>query len=288
VLVRRQGVELGFVDEAYFEADEKWKRRTERSALVLFQVYFYTERADNDIERFTGKLPFGLEWANDRKEVRRKLRKHEAFRRSHLRDAWELPEFWITVSYHKAYKSVDTITCQLEPKPWPEKGRVQPEVAVSDWLDLFGLPPSSAQLRQQLRQLDLAKRIEQEEDEEEVDFRYECGLELDFTPARNLKGAYRARLERKSVETRVLGAVRFFRARHLDARQWTGELPFGLAFDDTQDTMRAKVRRKPQEQEDDDLDGYALWRFPEFSLHVLYDNMKNRLLRISILAPGFD
>lgn len=47
------------------------------------------------------------------------------------------------------------------------------------------------------------------------------------------------------------------------------------------------VGRQPDEQEDDDLDGYALWHFPNYDLHVLYDNMKNRLLRVTLMAPGF-
>ena len=177
--------------------------------------------------------------------------------------------------------------CQLEPKPWPEGGRVQPNVAVGERFELFGLPATSPQLRERVQPLGLGERVAHEESDE-IDFRFDCGLELDFAPARNLKGAYRTRIARRGPETMVLGAVRFFRSRDLDARQWTGELPFGLAFDDTQRLIQAKVGRKPNEHEDDDLDGYALWRFHDYSLHILYDNMKNRLQRISIMAPGFD
>jgi hypothetical protein len=286
VLVRRQGVELGFIDEAYFNADKEWRRRRNLSSLILYQVYFYT--AYKDVAQFTGKLPFGLEWSDDRKEVRRKLHDRKQFLRSYRRDAWELPQFWMTVSYKKANKSVDSVVCQIDLKPWPEDGRLQPNLTVGDWLELLGLPATAMNLRQRIRPLDLAQRIADEEDEGEVNFRYECGLELVFTAARNLKGPYRTRLGRRPPETLVLGAVRFFRSRGLDARQWNGELPFGLAFDDSQRSSQAKIRRKPDEQKDDDLDGYAEWRFREYSLHVMYDNMKNRLLRISIMAPGFD
>lgn len=285
VPVRRQGVELGFVDEAYFEATDRWKRRRPDSRLVLFQVYFYFHR--EEFEPFAGDLPFGLNWADGPKEVRRKLQKIESLRRSHVRDAWHLPEFWITVTYKKPGTGMDSVVCQLDLKPWAEPGRIQPAEMANDWLDLFGMPSTSAHLRQRLRPLDLVKRIDEGEDDEEVEFRFECGLELDFTPAKNLKGVYRTRAGKKP-STLVLGAVRFFRARDLDARQWTGDLPFALSFDDTQATMLAKLRREPDEQEDDDIDGYALWRFADFSLHVLYDNMKNQLLRVSIMAPGFD
>jgi hypothetical protein len=61
----------------------------------------------------------------------------------------------------------------------------------------------------------------------------------------------------------------------------------GLSFDDSQETMVQNAGRPPDEQEDEDLDGYALWHFPDHSVHVLYDNMENHLLRITLAAPGF-
>jgi hypothetical protein len=286
VVVRRRGIEFGFADEAYFYAQEIWQRRRDPAALILFQLYFYDQF--EDVSRFDGELPFGLTWDDNRHDVQRKLKEHDQALRSYLRDSWELPEFWMTVTYKKANRGIDSIVCQLEPKPWPEEGRAQPVVGRHDWLDLFGLPPTAPRLRNRLEPLDLEARILEDEDDEEVLFRHECGLELVFTPARNLKNPYRSRLERKSPTTLVLGAVRFLRSRELDARQWTGALPFDLSFDDTQRTVQAKLARKPDEQEDDDLDGFAVWRFPEYSLHVLYDNMKNRVQRISIMAPGFD
>src|SRR5262245_59568218 len=71
VLVRKQGVELGFVDEVYFQAGDRWKRRRKGVSLNVRQIYFYSKR--DDIVDFTGKLPFGLKWADDRDAARRKL-----------------------------------------------------------------------------------------------------------------------------------------------------------------------------------------------------------------------
>ncbi len=130
VLVRRQGVELGFIDEAYFNADKEWKRRRELTALLLYQVYFYTADAELQITQFTGRLPFGLEWSDDRKEVRRKLQSYEPFRRSYRRDAWQLPQFAISVTYKNANRAVDSVICQSDLKPWPEEGRAQPALSV--------------------------------------------------------------------------------------------------------------------------------------------------------------
>ncbi|MFY9268387.1 MAG: hypothetical protein WAO55_01420 [Candidatus Manganitrophaceae bacterium] len=283
VLVRRQGVELGFADEVYFQAGEKSKRRRKGAPLILFQIYFYTQRDDDDIKEFTGRLPFGLQWSDNRDQARQKLFRHESTRRSHLKDVWELPGYRMTVGYKKGNKAIDSIVCEVGLNPWPEKGRVQPTLGISDWPPLFGLPSSSSTLRERLHPLDLDEKIE--EDEHELDFRYECGLELYFTQSKNLK------LGRRRVLTKgqdlVFGAVRFYRSRELDARQWIGELPFQLSFDDTQQRMIEKVGRPPDEQDDDDLEGFGLWYFEGYSLHVYYSNMDNRLYRVTLMAPGY-
>jgi hypothetical protein len=283
VLVRRQGVELGFVDEVYFKAGEPWKRRRKGVPLILWQVYFYAQR--DDVAEDKGKLPFGIEWSDNRDQVRHKLAQFESTRRSYIRDAWDLPAFRMTVDYRKEGKSTDNIVCYLEASSWPEKERIQPQLGFADWLHLLRLPASSPVLRERLRPLDLAKRIERDDDDHEVDFRYECGLELIFVGAENLKRTKQMAPSNRSGN--VLGGVRLLRSRELDARQWKGDLPFGLLFDDTQQRMLEKVGRQPDEQEDEGLGGYALWHFPEVSLHVLYSNLKNHLLRVTIGAPGF-
>ena len=283
VLVRRKGVELGFVDELFFQHREKWKRRRKDVPLLLCQIYFYTER--DDIADFTETLPFGLRWSDSRTEARRKLMAFESSRRSYIKDAWDPAGYRMTLDYKKGGKGIDSIVCQLEPKPWPEKGRVQPALRIADWISFLGLPAASRALRERLRPLNLAERIAEGDDEYEVDFRYECGLELYFIEAKELK------LLRRPVVTKrtelVFASVTFLRSRELDARQWTGELPNGLSFDDTQETMREKMGRPPNKVDDDTFSGLSLWNYPAFSVEVTYDNIQNHLLRIAIMAPGF-
>jgi hypothetical protein len=92
---------------------------------------------------------------------------------------------------------------------------------------------------------------------------------------------------RMNKSTLVFGAVEFYRRRFEDAREWTGELPFGLIFDDSQETMTGKVGRTPDKQQDDRFKGLATWHFSDFSLEVMYNNIENHLVRISLMAPGF-
>jgi hypothetical protein len=282
VLVRRKGVELGFVDEVFFQAGTKWKRRRKDVPLVLWQVYFYTAR--KDIADFTGKLPFGLCWSNDRNVVRQKLAVFQPTSRLYLKDTWDVPGYRLIVDYKQGGKAINTIVCQLQLHPWPEEGRIEPSLSVADWLSMFGLPATSTLLRDRLRPLDLEARIEAGE-EREVDFIFECGLQIFFTESKELRLVKKPALTKMNEP--VLGAVRFLRSRELDGRKWKGELPFRLSFDDTQQRMLDKIGLPPDEQEDEDFDGFALWHFPEFSLHVLYSNMENQLLRVTFMAPGY-
>jgi hypothetical protein len=284
VLVRRKGVELGFVDAVFFEAGERWRRRRKGVPLILSQVYFYTKR--DDIDTFTGKLPFKLDWSDTREQVQKKLQAYESTRRSYLKDVWDVPGYRMTVDYKEDRQSMDSIVCQILAKPWPEDGRLQPSLGVADWLLLFGLPVASPHLRQRFRPLDLTRRLAESGDEYEADFLFECGLELYFVESGKLK------LSKKPAPTHrtdlVLGAVSFFRSRELDARQWTGQLPFELSFDDTQAIALKKPGRPPDEQKDEQFSGYAVWHFPDFSLKVLYNNVENHLLRVTLMAPGFE
>ena len=283
VLVRRKGIEFGFADEACFRAEPKWKRRRKPGALILHQIYFYTKR--EDIADFTGALPFELRWNDNRTTVRRKLAAFQDTARFYRKDVWDVPNFRIVVDYKRDFKSIDSILCLRPLQPWPEEGRRQPQLNMAGWVALFGLPAQSKALQTKLRPLDLMKRITEEDDEKEIDFIFDCGLEMYFTEAKNLKLNPRPTpTKRKEL---VFGAVRFLRSRELDGRKWSGELPFGLTFDDTQEQLFAKVGRKPDEQGDEDFSGFALWHFPEAGLHVMYSNVENHLLRVMIMAPGF-
>jgi hypothetical protein len=281
ILIRRHGIELGFIDEVYFHAGDIIQRRHHN--ILLCQVYFYTQR--DDIADFIGTLPFDLTWFDSRDDARHKLNHFESTRRSYLKDTWDLPGYRMTVDYKKGYGAIDSIVCQIPIKPWPEMGRLQVVLTVADWLSLLGLPITSTFLLQRLHPLDIGKRILDSDNDREVDFTFECGVQLYFTESQRLKQITRLPTVRK--KDLVLGAIQFFRSRELDARQWTGELPFGLSFDDTQDTMVSKMGCAPDKQEDDYFSGIAVWHFNEYSVEVLYNNIENHLLRVMLMSSGF-
>ena len=68
----------------------------------------------------------------------------------------------------------------------------------------------------------------------------------------------------------AFAAVNFYPSRELDAREWIGPLPCGLAFSDSQADLLTKVGEEPASREDGDRTGVAVWQFARFTLSVVY------------------
>ncbi len=280
ILVRRKGVELGFVDKAYFAGMPRglWRQQ----GLMLCQVTFYGATRDQ-VSPYGHELPFKLSLGDSRPAVRAKLAALESTRHSYLTDRWNVGESRLVVAYRPDDLGLDSVHVKLPIAPLDERLRRQPEVGALAWLDLFGHAADSQRLRAALQPLDIEARIEDGEDAREVEFLEECGLTLYFEEARRLRIAGRAGRGRSLL----LGAVKFHRARDLDARQYTGALPFGLSFDDSPECLAGKVGAPPARVRDGKMTGHMLWHLDTCSLHVLYSTIENHLFRVTLMAPGY-
>lgn len=282
VLVKHKGIELGFVDRPYFDAqpDYTWCS----GPLICYQVYFYAAgfNSRQDIQAFFGDMPHGLTFADSREEARYKLNGYRR-RSSAQTDRWDVDGCKLHVRYAPDSGAIESVVVALPLSPLPEAGRVQPEISATKWIELFGEPLGSSILAEAMHPLNILERMKEQDEEREADFTRECGLELYFEDAYalNLPG------EKPLRRGLVFGAVKFYRARDREARQWMGELPYGLSFDDSPEELIAKIGKAPVQQSDDRLTGYALWHFENASLHVLYSNFDNQLQRILLMAPGY-
>lgn len=282
VLIRKKGIELGFADAAYFNGRPQafWRKE----GLVFNQVTFYSDSREG-VTAFTGRLPFALAMSDSRPQVREKLATHEASRRSYLTDCWDIEgQRWV-IAYTEDKQGIDSVHVKLSIRPLDEAQRLQPKVSVERWFTMFGRPADDPELLQTLSPLDLLARIEENEDEREVDFISECGLELYFEETRRLQlPSDRLTAEQKAL---VFGAVKFFRARDLEAREYLGDLPFALDFNDSPSMLAQKVGAAPTERRDGKLTGHAIWHLEDCSLQVLYSVIENHLFRITLMAPGY-
>jgi hypothetical protein len=281
VTVYELGLEYGFEDEAYLRALDPSERR--RGPLILDQFFFYAET--ETMRAYPFALPFRLALGDDRATVRRKLAHHENVRRSYVRDFWALPGYNMAITYGAESRTIEIVNCYLPYAPWPEEpgpAQLAADYGIARLCRLFGLKWSSEKLRSELAPLGYDAVLPGVRSEHTADFRLEHGLELVFAPAQSIPAA-----DQSAPMSLVVVGATFYSARHEDAREWAGELPLGLRFEDTPQQLRDKVGKKPAESDEEDLSGTVVWHFPEYTLNVLYSTLENRLVAITIFAPGF-
>lgn len=281
VTVNELGVEYGFMDEAYLRALDPDERK--RGPLILFQIFFYAET--ETMRAFPFSLPFGLALGDDRGAVRKKLAQWEPLRRTYERDFWALPQFNLAIKY-KQSGTIEIVYCYLPYTPWPDApgaAQLAARFPPKKFQTLFGARWSSELLRTELAPLGYDAELPMVRSEHMAHFEVDHGLSLTFVPAEKVPAA-----DQSAPMTLVLGGVSFYAARdEADARQWQGELPAGLKFDDTPRELQAKLGKKPAESLEDEFSGIAVWHLPEYTLHVEYSTLENRLVIVTIYAPGF-
>jgi hypothetical protein len=281
VTVNEIGLEYGFQDEAYVRAWEPELRRTGR--LLLSQIYFYSDTPKT--QPFPYQLPFGLKFGDDRARVRQKLVAHENTRRSYKRDAWRLPKFDMTVAYERETGLLESIYCHIPLTSWPPNPGEAELVAAfgpEAFIDLFGLRWSNTELRAHLARLGYEHALPQVRSEHMADFRITHGAELVFVPSGKIPG-----VDHQYPRSLAFAAVNFYPSRELDAREWIGPLPCGLAFSDSQADLLTKVGEEPASREDGDRTGVAVWQFARFTLSVVYSNIENRVLRVTMWVARY-
>lgn len=281
VTVNELGLEFGFEDEAYVRAHDVNQRR--KGPLLLTQLYFYGDTART--MPFPYPLPFGLALDDDRAAARRKLAAHEALRRSYVRDTWRLPDFDLVVAYRPDNGRIESVLCYIRYTPWPVRegeAEVVAPYTPEAFCALFGARWSSALLRSQLDPLGYASVLADARSEHSADLRIEHGIEFTFAPGREVPTA-----DPQFLRAYALASVTYYGARVYDAREWIGPMPMNLAFADSQFEIVAKLGRTPDERGDFDRTGFALWHLERFSLRTEYSNIENRLLRATIMAPGY-
>jgi hypothetical protein len=281
VTVNEIGLEYGFEDAAYVQALEVNQRRN--GELLLTQLYFYGDTPTT--QPFPHPLPLGLSFEDDRPAVREKLAAHEGTRRSYLRDAWQLPNFNLTVAYAKNSGRLESVFCHVAPTPWSlAKGEAELAAAFNTevFVGLFGRRWSHPTLRAQLAPLGFEDALRDVRSEHTAYLHVEHGIELGFAPSQDIAGA-----DSKYPKSLALASVTFYASRVLDARAWQGPLPLDISFDDTFEALAAKLMRAPDERADENQTGFVLWHFKNYSLQIEYSSVENRLLKITMLAAGF-
>jgi len=272
----RRGIEFGFQDEAAWiglDETEFGKR-----PMVLTQIYLYGQH--EGVRPYQDPLPFNLQLSDDRMTVRKKLAGLESTRHSHIRDRWDASDFRMTVAFTEGDRSIDFVVCSLREPPLPALPYAIASVPkIESVVEALGRPLSDPVLTRVFGPLGLHDRIDEIKQTSEADLRNPYGVALGFS--KPIDGVNRAAREV------VLSSVTLYEERELGARRWPGELPSGIRFDDSPETVVRRFGRGPDYQADSEFDGYAVWQEPSCTFLILYNNMENWVGRVNLFAPGF-
>jgi len=266
VLVRRKGIELGFVDSEFHRARPRGTWRTGK--LLLMQVYFYS--GFDNVVRYKEELPFGITWADRRHDVLAKLSAHEDTLHQSDSDTWDVPGYRLTVNYSKKTGFAERVFCRVMPVPFtPPKNIVYPSLQALS--QAFGVSTNDPQLNILWENRLNKEKLQEVSEDGEVNFRESFGATLFFS---------------ESDASPIFRAITLHRNRDQDAVGWFGDLPFSLTFEDSPYTLFQKVRQAPVQQSNSGNTGHAVWHFSDYTLHILYSRIDNRLIRIKLIAPG--
>lgn len=262
VLVRRKGIELGFSDSEYHRAAPR--DRWGHGELLLTQAYFYS--GFDDVKPFKGELPYGLTFADPPERAREKLSQFTSSFHSWISDTWDLPAFRLSIAYTEDRRSIDRIACRQMAASIRQESAIQ-WPRLSAIISTFGHTVDDPVL------IDLwgphlnPHALKQAAEDDEIDFTQSFGATI-------------------AVVGNRVRSMTLHRNRDMESVGWNGELPFGLDFENSPSSLFEKVPGSPVQQSDSILTGHGVWHFPDFTLHVLYSNIDNRILRVKLIAPG--
>lgn len=262
VLVRRQGIELGFADSEYQSASPR--HRWGHGELLLTQAYFYA--GFDDIQPYRGDLPFGLEFSDSREAARGKLSAFESTRHSYRNDTWDVEGYRLSVTYAEGGQRIDRIACRQMAAPISRE-RVVEWPSLSALTAAFGCKLSDPEFTALWGDVLAPDKLLEAQEEDEIDFTRTFGATVGL-----VGGTFRS--------------ITLHRNRDMESAGWGGDLPSGLGFEDDPTTLFRKIPFPPVQHLDSALTGHAVWHCDDYTVHVLYSNLDNRLLRVKLIAPG--
>ena len=267
ILVKRKGIELGFVDKNYYLGlpDYTWYQ----DGCLLAQVYFY--HSFEGVANCVYPLPFNIDWKDNREQV---IDKMQAFSDSHkasFTDTWEIDNILLTINYDEKSNLVNRAVCQLNLPPLiPPEAIIPPDfIILAKYLVENIDTPSFINLWQGYLEDSM---ISSAYESDQIDLTSSYGIKLNTS---------------SQTGELLLHSIRFYANREEDSVGWQGKLPFGIEFSDSPNQLFEKINYAPREKKDDIVDGYAVWDFDNYTLHVLYSNFTNKIQCVTVMSPSF-
>lgn len=152
-------------------------------------------------------------------------------------------------------------------------------------LAALGTPVSADVVKVAFDAVGYAGKLDEASSHGEMDFSRTDGFELYAAPAEVLAPQ---RPIDASPATLCLSGARYRCDLDFKSLQWQGPLLFGIMFDDGPDTVIAKVGRRPDREDMDEMQGHHRWHLGTYDLHILYSLAEDHVSRVTLLGRKKD
>ncbi len=254
-----------------------------KSKKLLLTGILLSSGIENVIRPFSGTLPFGLEWHDDRVSVRKKMNSFEARLRVHKRDCWWFDDYRMTVSYQPGDINEPQTTGVFEVlfssylPPTEKRHQHLHHPSIRTLQSLFGKSVRDREFAAAFADLNYEDIVRWSKEDTAVDLQLQYGFQVYFDQDKPAEDG-----------TPSFGGITFYRDRYGPSAEWLGELPYDIQYNDTPEQVLKKVPAVADLYEDTTaLWGVIKWYLPQYLLWVNFDNLVNYVETVSILAPGY-
>ncbi|MFB9240635.1 hypothetical protein IV454_25730 [Massilia antarctica] len=251
---------------------------------IISNVQIYSGDEYYGHVRYTGSLPFGLSFDDGRQAVIGKLGPSAwqfPFVAPFKLERWDMEDTWLLVEYTEDMSAIRMLEIGLKskkPRPSVLPKILQPEIHTL--LATFGKESKAVAAHPGFAGIDLSKVPSipvPDGRSHEVDALETRGVELYFRASKNSQQAGK----------NILCGGRYIRKGVTWSAGFDGDLPKGIRFEDTPETVVKKVGSLPVTGKADVLTGYFVWKLPEYLLQVGFSVMEQRVNRIFIAAHPY-
>lgn len=278
VFFEKLGFSVTFCPPEFYHRDD----RLENHPPIISNVQICSGEWEA-MERCQDPLPFGLRFEDDRARVVALLGPSAwqfPFVAPFKLERWDLEGRWLLVEYAEDMSRIIQIRVGLMPKkPRPSvvPGNLQPDI---DCLhSLFGHDYMAVARHPGMTGVAWPDSLD-------GPIRSECSREVNALATHGLELYFRTSND-PAQHANVLSGARYIRKGVYWSAGFDGALPMGLRFEDTPETVVAKVGSYPVSGNATSFVGYYCWRLPDYLLHVGFTVMERRVNRIYVAAHGY-
>jgi hypothetical protein len=281
LIEREKGLYLFFTDE------DSYRRRYGLSVvigtLVISRVVLLIS-SGQEFSSYSGDLPCGLSHdakLDDISNLIGQPSKYWKIGDECLKARWETQARVMDISFCQQSGRIKliSVTPSYDPEWLSEKNKVN--ISPEKFHMMFGMTAGNFMRQSSLHQFDFGSQMDSIPYYKEADFSSDHGVEFFFKQGSEFSEYFEQVAQPRAL---YFSGVRYRSDLDFSSCGFEGALPFGIEFDDPWEVVAEKVGSPASKEFRDNLDGFQLWEFENYDLHVLSSFLEDRIYRITFDA----